>query len=348
MMKVMTIEQALNKEKVLFIDVRSQSEFEDGTIKGAINIPILDDEERALVGTIYKKESVDKATTEGLKYASSKLAKIYEKIKEYASIYDEIVIFCWRGGMRSSSLCTIINMLKVENVYKLEDGYKSYRSYTMNFFKNCMDDYKFIMIHGLTGVGKTHILEKLKDAGKSILNLEEIANNSGSVFGNIVFNGITPSQKMFETYIFHSLYDSKEKYIFVESESKRVGHVQIPNEVYEKILSGYHILTNTTIQKRVDIILKDYIKEELNQISKIKESINHLRKRLGHKEVDLLLEKIDHKEYRYVVEYLINKYYDPLYKHSISKYEPYDLIVNYECMDEAVMNMVVFLDNIQQ
>jgi tRNA 2-selenouridine synthase len=345
-LKVIDIEKALTLKNTLFIDVRSPLEFGEGTILGAKNIPILDDEERAIVGTIYRKENPQEATVKGLDLVSTKLPNLYKTMKEYSMKYDHIVIFCWRGGMRSKSVCNLLSMLNVKNIYQLKDGYKSYRKYVMDFLENKMNQYKFIMMHGLTGVGKTHILDKLEAIGEPVLNLERIAKNSGSVFGNIVFSGRPPSQKDFESLIFHMLQNAKEKYVFVECESKRIGSVRVPETVYDQMIEGHHILIKTTLKNRIEIILKDYAHHlEVNHL-KIVESLNHLRKRLGNEAIDQLIHKIEGKDYIYVVEYLMKYYYDPLYDYSIKKYENYDLVVDYEKIENTIPILNNFINNI--
>lgn len=340
------IDTALRKNKTLFIDVRSPLEFKEATIPGAISTPILDDEERAVVGTIYRKINSDEATIKGVEYASEKLPGLFSTIKQYADQYDHVVIFCWRGGTRSKSVCSFLNMLNINNVYQLIGGYKAYRKYIVDYIENNMEKHTFVMVHGLTGVGKTHILDKLDALGLPVINLEEIAKNSGSVFGDIVFEGTPPSQKMFDGELFHALFHTNKNYIFVESESKRIGNVQIPDALYNRMVTGYHVLVKTTLENRVNVILKDYVDHLVTQDEKIKKSISHLRKRLGNKTVDLLLQKVEEQDYNYVIKYLIENYYDPLYKFSIEKYDHYDLVVDYEKMEECIELFVQFWENL--
>ncbi|TCO79886.1 tRNA 2-selenouridine synthase [Marinisporobacter balticus] len=346
MLKVIDIEKALTIKNTLFIDVRAPAEFADGTILGAVNFPILDDEERAIVGTIYRKENSDQATLTGLNLVSSKLPNLYATIKQYSKEYEYIIIFCWRGGMRSKSTCSFLSMLNIPNVYQLANGYKSYRKYVIDFLDNKIEKYKFIMLHGLTGVGKTHILKKLEKAGKYTLDLEELAKNKGSVFGTIGFSEGSPSQKKFESLIFHVLYRADEKYIFVESESKRIGSVNVPDRVYDQMVNGYHIFVKTKIENRVEIILKDYVKYLEANDKSIGKALDHLRKRLGNEAVDTLIKKIEKKDYTFVIKYLMKYYYDPLYEYSIKKYENYHLTVEYEDMNEVIPILMDFIENI--
>ena len=123
-----------------------------------------------------------------------------------------------------------------------------------------MDKKQFIVLHGLTGVGKTELLVGLDKNNIDIIDLEQMAKNTGSVFGFITFDDKPPTQKTFETRIFEALFFSKTDYIFIESESKRVGHVLIPNEIYEGIIrDGYHLLIECSIEDRVKRLCKDYI-----------------------------------------------------------------------------------------
>ncbi|WP_165000326.1 tRNA 2-selenouridine(34) synthase MnmH [Anaerophilus nitritogenes] len=344
MFKVIDIKKALTLEKTIFIDVRSPAEYEEGTILDSINIPILDDSERAIVGTIYRKENKDKATLTGLNLVSYKIPNLYETIKGYSKEYDHIIIFCWRGGMRSKSVCNLLSMLDIPNIYQLKDGYKGYRRYVINYLETDILKYDFIVLHGMTGVGKTHILQELKKIDVPILNIEEMAQNSGSVFGDMVFEKKPPTQKNFESLLFHKMYCMKESYIFIESESKRIGNVQIPDTLYHYMMQKHHILIQTTIENRVNVILKDYVHHLDRNYEKIKKSLHYLRKRLGNSAVDILIQKIDEKNYSYVIEYLMKYYYDPFYQYSIYKYE-YDLVIEYKHIEEAVTKLKEFIKN---
>ncbi|SHI78567.1 tRNA 2-selenouridine synthase [Geosporobacter subterraneus DSM 17957] len=339
MTSLITIEEALKLKKAIFIDVRSPAEYAESTIVDAVNFPILNDEERAEIGTVYRRDSHQKAIRLGVKYASYKLPSLYDQIVDYQKEYEHIIFFCWRGGMRSKSVCNFLSMFNVPQVYQLAGGYKAYRKFIMDYFENHLDPYHFIMVHGLTGVGKTHILEGLSEKGLKVLNLEKLAQNSGSVFGDIVFKGSPPSQKMFESMIFHILYGAAEKNIFVESESKRIGNVQIPDKIYQRMVAGSHVLVNTSLENRVNIILKDYINHVEEKEEKIRKAIEHLRKRLGNEAVDHLLQKQSEKAYPYIIRYLIEYYYDPLYQYSIEKYKNYDLEIFYDNIENAIKEL---------
>jgi tRNA 2-selenouridine synthase len=345
---LISIEEALKLKNILFIDVRSPSEFNNATIPKAINIPILDDMERAVIGKIYNQEKHDQATLTGLDYVSTKLPNIYRIIKEYASKYSKLIIFCWRGGMRSNSICTFINMLNIKNAYQLIGGYKAYRKFLIDFINKETHSYRFIMLHGLTGVGKTAILDKLQSLGKPVLNLERLAKNSGSVFGEIAFIEKMPTQKMFDSYVFDVIYNSLQKNIFIESESKKIGDIQIIDPLYKQMLNGYHVLIETTLENRINRILADYMPTLKKENGKIKESLNRLRQRLGNKVINDLLKKIEEEKYIDVIRYLMVFYYDPLYQYSLNQLQDYDLVINYNHdITEIIPILLEFEKNIQ-
>lgn len=330
------IEEALNLEKVIFIDVRTESEYEEDHILNAINMPLFMNDEHKEVGTIYKILGKHEAIQKGFDYVSYKLKDMYLELSKLANEYDNMVVYCARGGMRSGSITNVISSLGI-NVYQLEGGYKSYRNFVLDYFKIAMDKKKLISVHGLTGVGKTDLLHMLEDKGIDVLDLEGLAKNSGSIFGFITFDVKSPSQKMFETEIFEKFYFSKEDLIFVESESKRVGHNSVPNEIYESMVGDcYHIILEVNLKNRVERLCRDYIysKNEEN-IDDLKECINKFRKRLSNKVIDEYLELLDTKKYEEVVERYLIEYYDPLYMHSIEKYE-YDEVVSFDDETKAL------------
>jgi len=333
---IIGIEEAINLSNTIFIDVRSESEFSEACIPDSINMPILKDEERMIVGNVYRNKSIEEAKSLGLNYASYKLQDYYNRILELRKKYDNIIIYCWRGGMRSKSVCNVLNTLKIKNVYQLKGGYKAYRRFIFEFLESQAKKYKFIVLHGLTGVGKTTIINKLENIDIPIVNLEKMAKNSGSVFGDILFEGCPPSQKQFESMLFNKLYYNKKQFVVVESESKRIGSINIPDSIIQAMNEGYHILIETNLRNRTQNIYDDYVKKDSNINDKLIKCIEHLNKRLGNKNVEILIDKIGSGDYHYVIEFLIKNYYDPLYKYSINKFDNFDLSINYSKIDDAV------------
>lgn len=341
-MKTINVENALKLENVVFVDVRTESEYEEDNIRDAFNMPIFKNNEHNEIGTIYKMQGKHEAIQKGFDYVSYKLKDIYTQSATLVEKYDNIVIYCARGGMRSKSVVNLLSSLGV-NVYQLEGGYKAYRNYVLDYLKNIMNSKEFIVVHGLTGVGKTDLLKKLEEKEIDIIDLEGMAKNSGSAFGFITFDEKPPSQKRFETKIFEKMFYSKTKFLFIESESKRVGHVSVPNEIYEGIVrDGYHIFLECSLENRVKRLCKDYIyKTDEEHIGILIDCINKFRKRLGNKMVEECIDLLNEGKYEEVVERYLVDYYDPLYMHSVEKYN-YDQIINFDNMDKATEEAIIF------
>ena len=172
-MRTINFEDLYKLKSYILIDARSPKEFQDSPIPGAVNIPALLDEERAEVGTVYVRESAEKAKQIGIEMISKRLPEIFNQINELSKKYDKLVFYCARGGMRSSSLEAIFYALKYKTL-KLEGGYKGYRNYLMKDLPEKNRDIKYIVLHGRTGVGKTKILEKLAERGYSVMDLSLI------------------------------------------------------------------------------------------------------------------------------------------------------------------------------
>ena len=333
---VVEIDEAFKLKNTVFIDVRSPEEYVDNRIINSVNIPLFDDYERKIVGTLYKNEGKENAIEMGLEFVSAKLKDFYKEFCDVATHYDNIVVYCARGGMRSRSVVDLMNSVGIK-AKQLKGGYKAYRNYVMDYFADLKSDSRFIVLHGLTGVGKTDILDELSGEGYSVLDLEGLAKNCGSVFGHICYVEDPPSQKLFESLIFDKVYNSNDKYIFVESESKRVGSVIVPASVYEMIVSdeSVHILVEASEKTRIERLVNQYVSLSLKDDSKLLECISYLKKRLSKDKIEALSRSVEEKDYESVAKDLIIEYYDPLYKYSIEKYK-YDFNVNSDNMEELM------------
>ena len=340
-MKKINIDEALKLDNTVFIDVRTESEYNEDHILNAVSLPLFSDEEHKDVGTIYKTEGKQQAISKGFDYVQCKLKNIYSEVFKLSNEYDNIVIYCARGGMRRGSNVSIVSTLGVD-VYQLEGGYKAYRNNVLDYFKTVMNEKHFIVVHGLTGVGKTDALLMLEENGLDIIDLEGIAKNSGSTFGFIMFDEKPPSQKKFETKIFEKLFFSKTNYIFIESESKRVGHVNVPNEIYDGIIrDGYHILLESSVKSRVDRLCRDYVYTDKKKPEAIIDCINKFRKRLGNATVDKFINLFNEGKHEEVIEYYLVDYYDALYGHSVQKYK-YNKVLNCDNMKTCVEELMNF------
>lgn len=333
MEKIISIEEALKLKDVCIVDVRSEAEYEDGSIPGAINIPIFNNDERAKIGTTYKQIGTEDAKQLGLEIAGPKLSTLYDKVSKLSKNKD-VVLFCWRGGMRSKYTCSILNTLGLK-VARIQGGYKAYRRYVNRYLDRECIPHKSIVLHGLTGVGKTIILKKLQQLGLPALDLEGIAKHRGSAYGKIGMPP-SPSQKDFEAEIVEVLSAAERKgIILVECESRRVGKLIVPPAIMASMAKGYRILLYASMEHRVERIIEDYTFGPDCNIEGLQYSTNLLRKSLGNKTVEELNQKIAEKKFAEVIPHLLLRYYDPLYKYPDGPSESYDLSVNCDDLDNA-------------
>lgn len=337
-MKYEEIIEKLNKDEYVIIDVRTNREFQDETIPGALNMPIFNDEERVQIGTAYTKESVEKAKTLGIEAVSKRLPSMFQEILELNRKYPHLVFFCSRGGFRSSSIVSLLRSLKIDAI-KITGGYKAYRNYINDNLQKQIEDINLIVLYGNTGTGKTHVLEELKRLEADVIDLEKCANHRGSTLGSVGL-GEPNSQKMFESLLFDELANRKSNTVFTEGESKRIGRSVIPDSFFEKMKSGKHVRIHCPLEVRVDNIMKDYVHETDSELI---EALNHLRKRLGNELIDSFIKDIKSGNHYKVIADLMVKYYDPMYEHHVKNY-----IFNVENLDPKDTAEILLREFIQK
>ncbi|MBM7854467.1 tRNA 2-selenouridine synthase [Desulfohalotomaculum tongense] len=333
MYRDITIDEAMSTNNACYIDLRSENEYAEDRIPGAINVPLFNNEERARIGTVYKQVSVEEAKKLGLEIAGSKLSKLYQQIKEYSK-GKILIVYCWRGGMRSQFVASVLSSMGLP-VRRIVGGYKAYRKQVYSYLYNVELPHNAVVLHGLTGVGKTHILERLEAMGAPVLDLENLAANRGSVYGKINMPP-SPSQKLFETKLAEKLKSfEKVNYFFVECESRRLGRLYVPPAVYKKINTGCRVLLYASLSTRVKRIIADYTGGENKNIRELQESTAKLAKYLGKNKVEELNQMLEQQEFEAVFTYLLTKYYDPLYKYPQQPDNNYDCNVDCENLDLA-------------
>ncbi|MDY6967977.1 MAG: tRNA 2-selenouridine(34) synthase MnmH [Spirochaetota bacterium] len=326
-MKEISYQDAIRLSKPFFIDLRAPIEFEKDHIPGSVNIPLFDDEERSEIGKIYAIMGQDDAIVRGTEIAGGKLGEIVANIKKIND--KDIVIYCFRGGMRSSSLASLLSSLGIP-VYKLKTGYKGYRRYVSSRLDSIEIKPKVFVLQGLTGTGKTLILRRLKNS----IDLEDMAGHRSSVFGGI---GLHPnSQKMFESLLLSKIDKlNNSEYVIFEGESRKIGNLFIPDKILKLIHDSPKILIEATIQRRVEILLKEYThKMDNDEIISITESLSD---RLGRKDTDILIKLFRDGELFEFTRLLLLKYYDPLYRHSLEKMDFLETVVNAKTEDTCAI-----------
>lgn len=297
--------------KVIF-DVRSPAEFKHAHIPGAINIPLFSDEERKDVGTLYKQQGKETAVLKGLEIVGVKMKSLAQEMLD-KSENKQALMYCWRGGMRSSSMAWLAKTVGVE-VDRIEGGYKAYRNSVIQCLSS---DWKLKVIGGYTGSGKTALLKKLREAGCQVLDLEAIANHKGSAFGHLGENE-QPTTEMFENKMaFKLLKMNNEKPIWIEDESKNVGSVFIQHEFYQNLRKSPLYLIEKSFEERHLQLMEVYggFPPE-----KLVEALHKIVKRLGPEKYANALDAIRIGNISEAVK-IVLKYYDDMYNYQITKKE---------------------------
>ncbi len=330
-----SVEEALNLENSLIIDARSPKEFNEDHIIGAINVPLLNDQERHEIGLIYKQKSRDKAIERGIELFPSKIPSIFNAVKDHRN--KKIIVYCARGGMRSKIIASLISSIGF-NVFQMNGGYKSFRNYLLKELNNFKIKPKLIVLHGLTCTGKTKLLQKFLNS----LDLESLAQHRGSLYGGIGL--IQNSQKKFENLLFQKLNELRnEKYIIIEGESRRIGNLIIPKFLFKEMNNGTNILITRNIEKRVEEAIKEYF-DSKEKIKKIKEITTGLWKIIGKEKKEKVIKLIEEKKHSPAAKILLEEYYDPLYKHSLKKIKFIYEINNDNVNDATIKLKRLFLD----
>ena len=257
------------------IDVRAPVEFVEDHLTGAINLPVLDDEERRRVGTIYKHDSPFEARKLGAVLVSRNIAAHLEshfstKGKDYRPL-----LYCWRGGQRSGSLATVLNDIGWATTV-IEGGYRNYRSHVITTIRCHSESLALIVLNGFTGSGKTLILKSLESCGQQVLDLEALACHKGSVFGGDP-DSPQPAQKRFESLIFDRLstFDPSRP-VFIEAESAKIGRLNLPNPLWQRMKGAPVVEVRSPLESRAAYLTADY-REWLDDPARVQRTIDRLK-----------------------------------------------------------------------
>lgn len=299
------------------IDVRSPSEFAEDHVPGALNLPVLNDAERAEVGTLYKQVSPFMARKRGAALISANIARhlatyFADKPKDYAS-----VVYCWRGGQRSLSLATVLSQIGWRT-HVLEGGYKTYRTYVRHQLETLPAQFQFNVLCGLTGTAKTEILRRLKVCSVQVLDLEGLANHRGSLLGSEV-NSPQPSQKGFDSVLLHVLEQlDPQDAVWVEAESNKIGQIFIPPLLWHQLKQGRCTEIIAPIESRVNYLIKTYSKFSANP-SALGEQLQKLKQRYGKTQIAEWHDLIARRQGETLVRSLLDVHYDPAYQRSMQQ-----------------------------
>jgi len=294
------------------IDVRSPGEFLQGHIPGATNIPLFNDEERAIIGTTYKQQSRQEAVIKGLEIVGPHLKNIVLKAQSVAGD-NTVFVHCWRGGMRSGFVATLLEMYGL-NVIVLKNGYKAFRNFALKSFEETKS---ILLLGGKTGSGKTLILKKLKEAGQQVIDLEGLAHHKGSAFGALGEKE-QPSQEQFENELAMQLISMDPSVpLWLEDESRLIGKKVIPPGLWEQMRETKIIYLNLPFEIRLDYITKEYGKfpKDLLEVSVLK-----ISKRLGPEQTKNAIIALNANDLKTTFGFCLH-YYDKTYGYGLSQRE---------------------------
>ncbi len=317
-------------------DVRSPAEFEKAHIPGAHSLPLFSNEERALVGTIYKQSGRKAAMLKGLDLIGPKMRSMVETVQKI-SHKDTLLLHCWRGGMRSSSVAWLLSLFDYQ-VYLLAGGYKSFRHYVLQSFEIPKN---IIILSGGTGSGKTDILKFLSKMGKQTIDLEALANHKGSSFGGLG-NPPPPSQEQFENELamqWRGL--DLNRPVWMEDESQKIGARLVPHPLWQQMRHSPVIFLDMPIELRIQRLLREY--GEYDKIL-LEQSIFKLKKRLGGQNLNRALEELNSNRLDHCCEILLQRYYDKSYHHGLSKREQNNIYYLPVTSNDAEQNAVKILE----
>jgi tRNA 2-selenouridine synthase len=332
--------EALKRKDLLFVDVRSPGEHTESSIPGSINIPLFSDSEHHQLGTIYHLYGEHEARSLALELVSPKLPQLVKQVTE-ASHELVPLLYCKRGGMRSLSLYQVLSMSGVK-VLRLKNGYRGYRKLVSERLKNYRFDNKLVILHGLTGVGKTDLLLKLLQRGYPAIDLEGLARHRGSVFGSVGL-GLQRSQKDFDALLLQKLDSlSAEPLVFIEGEGRRIGNIYLPRFLSEAMSEGYKVLLTASLEKRVERILATYNPKTLavQELAALEQAVSSLKNRLGRQRTDQLLELLKIGDLKTTARILCRDYYDRLYSDSRPETASFDLEIDAEDLEQAVNDII--------
>lgn len=294
------------------IDVRTPAEFDHAHIPGAHNIPLFTNDERAQVGTSYKKQGKDQAVLLGLELVGPKLAGFVKQAKKLAR-NKKILLHCWRGGMRSASMAWLFDTAGLRAT-TLSGGYKAYRRYIKNEFAK---DYQLIVLGGMTGSGKTEILQAIAEQGEQFIDLEKLAHHKGSSFGALG-QLKQDSTEQFENNLFEDWKNLDiSKPVWIEDESQAIGSVRVPEEIYTRIRRSLVIKIELPKKERINWLVKDYGTFDKDML---RAAVHRIRKRLGGLRTKEALGAIELSDFHKVAD-LTLEYYDKAYNYGLSTRE---------------------------
>ncbi|MBU1215196.1 MAG: tRNA 2-selenouridine(34) synthase MnmH [Gammaproteobacteria bacterium] len=300
------------------IDVRTPAEFADDHIPGAINCPVLSDDERIIVGTLYKQVSPFEARKVGAALISRNIAHHLETLFKDKPKSWKPLIYCWRGGQRSGAMSIILAQVGWA-AHKLEGGYKTYRRDVLDKLETLPARFSFRIICGPTGSGKSRLLDALTAKGAQVLDLEGLANHRGSVLGSFPSQA-QPSPKSFETALVQAMSKlDPARQVFVEAESSKIGRLTLPAPLVTAMHSSACVLLDTTREARIALLMEEY-RHFIDDPETLIKKLEILKPFHGAKRIEEWSQLIRDGKFDALVNELLALHYDPGYLRSLNSH----------------------------
>lgn len=300
------------------IDVRSPAEFAEDHLPGAINCPVLDDEERIQVGTLYKQVSPFEARKLGAALVARNIARhLQEDFHDQPKSWKPL-LYCWRGGQRSASMAIIFSQIGWA-AHQLEGGYKSYRHQVLEDLATLPAQLQLKVICGPTGSGKSRLLDALQRTGRQVLDLEALAAHRGSVLGRLP-DQPQPSQKWFDSKLRQAMQQlDSTRPVYIESESRKIGQITLPDSLFSHMHASDCLTMTVPPAERVRFLLEDY-PFYLQQPERLVTQLGFLKAVHSREQLQHWQEMIERRDFASLVEELLEQHYDPLYSRSMNRH----------------------------
>ena len=317
------------------IDVRSPAEYAEDHIPGAISAPVLSNDERARVGTIYVQESAFVAKKLGSALISRNIAHHLETLLKDKPKGWKPLIYCWRGGQRSGAMAIVLAQIGWQTS-RLEGGYKAYRRHVIDELQRLPANFTFRVVCGATGSGKSRLLRALHEQGAQVLDLELLAKHRGSLLGNLP-DEPQPAQKMFDSLVWDALrHFDPLRPVFVEAESKKIGTIAVPDALLDAMRAAECILIEAPVAARVKLLMEDY-GHFLRDPELLTKRLAPLMELHGHKLIEEWQALTEQGKWEELVEDLLVRHYDPAYRRSTA--------ANFMRLKEATILQLDVLDD---
>ena len=301
----------------MIIDVRSPAEFADDHLPGAVNLPVLDNDQRAEIGTMYKQVSPFAAKRAGAAIVAGNIAVHLSTILQDTDRNFRPLIYCWRGGQRSGSMARIFSEIGWRTDL-IDGGYKRYRKQVLDGLDSLPQTLRLIVLRGRTGLAKTHILQAARAKGAQVIDLEGLANHRGSLLGPEP-DGKQPPQRLFESRL-HAVLCGLDpaRPVFIEAESNKVGQIHVPAALWAAMRGAVSVVADAKIEHRVAFLCRDYAHIIANPVH-LDPLLSWVVTRLGHDIVDGWRDLIAAGDWPGFVRAVLDDHYDPAYDKSASQ-----------------------------